>query len=105
LVHRPVAAVKAAHHGIVETAESKLPSFVPRDKTTRNLIAFGAAAYLADGWDPFPIGESLALTSFAIAAARGAYLHKTRAPAPQPALVPAQFDNFPNHGLEYLEAA
>jgi hypothetical protein len=74
LVTRPIAAIKSAHQAISETATNKLPSIVPRDKTTGRIIATGAAAYVLDIPDPFPIGESIAIIAFSAAALRGSYV-------------------------------
>jgi len=92
LVEKPIAGVKAAHAFASETADKALPAFVPRDKTTRNLIAFSAAAYIADSWDPFPIGETIAAITLSAATARGAVIgwrqtHQTNAPTAQHAVL------------------
>lgn len=65
---------KAAFNKAAGFIERRIPAYVPRDKTTRRLVATGALAYLCDIWDPFPIGESIAIACASLATLRGAYL-------------------------------
>ncbi|MCK6418958.1 MAG: hypothetical protein L6Q57_08515 [Alphaproteobacteria bacterium] len=65
---------KAAFNKAADFIERRIPAYVPRDKTTRRPVATGTLAYLCDIWDPFPIGESIAIACASLATLRGAYL-------------------------------
>jgi hypothetical protein len=66
--------ISAAFQTATGFIDNRIPAFVPRDRTTKTLIGIGASAYLADIWDPVPIGETIAISFAAIATARGVYL-------------------------------
>lgn len=56
--------------------DKTLPSYVPRDKITKAFVTAASTAYIADIWDPLPIGESIAAIFLGAATLRGKYLNR-----------------------------
>lgn len=53
-----------------------LPDFVPKDTTTKRLIASGATIWALDSWNPLsPVGEVAAVSCFSAAVLRGVFIH------------------------------
>jgi hypothetical protein len=67
---------KALFEKVCGVIDRNIPETVPRDRTTKALIAIGAGAYIADIWDPTPIGETFAAACASVATVRGAYLYR-----------------------------
>lgn len=106
LIDRPVAAFKAARNFADEKAEKLLPSFVPRDRTTKVIVGVGTTVWAADSWNPTsPVGETTLAASLAVATLRGSYLHFTRPrnDNSMPQGIGTQRRDFENHGIEFLE--
>ena len=63
-------------HSAQEILDKRLPKSIPRDKVTKAFVTAAAVAYVADIWDPLPIGETIASFFLSAATIRGIYLNR-----------------------------